>query len=75
MNIPEKLENLSMTPDDWSVYNSIVDSDTYRKTVNLYQKREFSKLPQCNVAFGICIYYCGGHCTRKKEWCRHQLGN
>lgn len=71
MNIQEKLEVLAMTPDDWSIYNSIVDADTYRRTVVMYQKREFARLPRCGNAFGTCVKYCGGHCT-SKNWCRLQ---
>ena len=63
--IQEKLETLSMTPDDWSKLNSCIDPTHYKTIVNVYQERECAGLPRCVAIFGLCRHYASGKCTSK----------
>lgn len=67
--IPEelnsKIDNLSMTPVDWTALDKLVESEEYCKIVNGYQARERARLPRCTSAFGLCTCYDHGVCCCK----------
>ena len=69
MNIADKLDALAMTADDWQVYRLLVDADAYEKTVKVYKRNGFAKLPHCGLDIGTCRHRLCGHCTKKTD-CR-----
>lgn len=61
--LAEKIENLQMTPEDWSKLNHMVGDDAYRKIVIDYQRRKEDKYSSCKLLFGVCRYWSCGRCT------------
>ena len=69
-----KLNNLTMTPEDWSKLNHMLTNEKYRQVVNEYQSREIALRSTCNLLFKVCRYYdnhndrCGCSCS-----CSHKI--
>jgi len=69
----EKLESLTMKPEDWSELDKSVTTEEYRRIVNEYQSREEEKLPFCKSCFKVCRYLTRlGRCG-DRNWCSLQL--
>lgn len=72
LRMDEKLKNLAMTPEDWSILDKSVPKDEYRQIVNEYQLREEARLPFCKAIFGACIYFTKKRRCNSHDFCKWQ---
>ena len=74
MTMNEKLESLSMKPEDWSELERSVTPEKYRLLVNEYQAREEASLPSCKSVWKMCRYATkDGRCSFKGECASKQV--